>query len=53
MQKLINKLIKLKSENIKSNFVKNIYLKEEFSQALDLKNHYWLIQERGGIKSFK
>lgn len=45
------------SENIKSNFVKNIYLKEEFSEALendlDLKNHYWLIQEWGGIKSFK
>ncbi|MDO8453825.1 MAG: hypothetical protein Q7S59_04580 [Sulfurimonas sp.] len=45
------------SQNIKSNYVKNIYLKENFTIALEndinLKNHYWIIQEWGGIKSLK
>jgi hypothetical protein len=45
------------SENKKSNYERNIYLKEEFSIALEndinFKNHYWIIQEWGGIKSFK
>ena len=38
-------------------YVRNIYLKESFAPALNndesLKNHYWIIQEWGGIKSFK
>ena len=42
---------------IKSNFDKNIYLKENLSKLLendtDLKNHYWIIQDWGGIKSLK
>ena len=44
-------------ENIITTYSKNIYLKENFSQALkndlNLKNHYWIIQEWGGIKSLK
>ena len=39
-------------QNIKSTYLKNIYLKENFNKALenDLNkaNHYWIIQEWGG-----
>ena len=48
--------IKIPCEII-NNFDKNIYLKENFADVLindsDLKNHYWIIQEWGGIKSLK
>ncbi len=44
-------------ENIIDTYSKNIYLKENFYQALQhdlsLENHYWIIQEWGGIKSLK
>ena len=44
-------------ENIDSVYLKNIYLKENFNKILqndsDLKNHYWIIREWGGIKSLK
>ena len=44
-------------ENINSAYLKNIYLKENLNKVLEndlnLKNHYWIIQEWGGIKSFK
>ena len=43
--------------NIVNNYQKNIYLKENLSQHLnndpDLTNHYWVIQDWGGIRSFK
>lgn len=42
---------------IQNIYVRNIYLKESFAPSLsndeNLKNHYWIIQEWGGIKSFK
>lgn len=42
---------------IEDNFSKNIYLKENFFPYLEdntnLKNHYWIIQEWGGIRSLK
>ena len=42
---------------IDSVYLKNIYLKENFSKVLQndlsLENHYWIIQEWGGIKSLK
>jgi len=39
-------------------YIKNIYLKEKLETVLNnddknLTNHYWIIQEWGGIKSFK
>ena len=44
-------------ENINTPYLKNIYLKENFSEVLkndhDLANHYWIIQKWGGIKSLK
>lgn len=44
-------------ENISDTYLKNIYLKENFNEVLqndlNLKNHYWIIQEWGGIKSLK
>ena len=44
-------------ENISSAYLKNIYLKENFNKVLqndlNLTNHYWIIQEWGGIKSLK
>ncbi len=40
-----------------NNFEKNLYLKDNLSQVLkddaELKHHYWIIQEWGGIRSFK
>lgn len=43
--------------NINDTYSKNIYLKNNFAPLLkddnDLKSHYWIIQEWGGIKSFK
>ena len=44
-------------ENIDDTYLKNIYLKENFHKVLqndlNLENHYWIIQEWGGIKSLK
>ena len=44
-------------ENIDGTYLKNIYLKENFHKVLqndlNLENHYWIIQEWGGIKSLK
>ena len=44
-------------KNINNTYCKNIYLKENFNVLLEndlsLKNHYWIIQEWGGIKSLK
>ena len=44
-------------EDIKNSYLRNIYLKENMSEILqndlELKNHYWIIQEWGGIKSLK
>jgi len=44
-------------ENINGTYFKNIYLKENFNKVLqndlNLENHYWIIQEWGGIKSLK
>ena len=44
-------------ENISGTYMKNIYLKENFNKVLqndsNLENHYWIIQEWGGIKSLK
>ena len=44
-------------KSIDSTYLKNIYLKENFNKVLqndlNLKNHYWIIQEWGGIKSLK
>jgi hypothetical protein len=44
-------------ENISGTYFKNIYLKENFTKVLqndlNLENHYWIIQEWGGIKSLK
>jgi hypothetical protein len=44
-------------ENISGTYLKNIYLKENFNEVLqndlNLENHYWIIQEWGGIKSLK
>ncbi len=44
-------------ENIVDIYSRNIYLKENFHQVLkddiSLENHYWIIQEWGGIKSLK
>lgn len=43
--------------NVKSNYQKNIYLKDHFHAVIandvSLKSHYWAIQDWGGIKSFK
>ena len=43
--------------NIFDNFSRNIYLKENLRKSLEnddeLKNHYWIIQEWGGIRTFK
>ncbi|OBY76225.1 hypothetical protein [Acinetobacter gyllenbergii] len=42
--------------NLTSQFEQNIYLKHNFHSLLasdDLTDHYWLIQEWGGIRSFK
>lgn len=44
-------------KSIADNYSKNIYLKENLSDALlkdsSLDHHYWVINEWGGIKSFK
>ena len=44
-------------ENIDGTYFKNIYLKKNFNKVLqndlNLENHYWIIQEWGGIKSLK
>lgn len=44
-------------DNLTNNFEKNIYLKNHLSDLLkndtDMSLHYWIIQEWGGIKSFK
>ena len=44
-------------ENFNSAYLKNIYLKEHLNKVLEndlnLKNHYWIIREWGGIKSLK
>jgi len=44
-------------ENIDGTYLRNIYLKENFNKVLqndlNLENHYWIIQEWGGIKSLK
>lgn len=51
-----NAPIQIPSE-ITNLYSKNIYLKENFATSLkndiDFNNHYWIIQEWGGIKSLK